>query len=139
MTRLKAKALAFGLVMAGTGLVPLSAVAQAPRGKPMLDEVIAKGGKNTCDEMSWNMRRDEQGNIRGVIWYTGGAGVSNAIGKLEPDGHFTIKANSIYGSGPVGTVSGVRNKDGSIDAQFIGTSCRTGMIHILPGATSTRR
>ena len=139
MPRLKAKplALSLGLVVGGTGLVPLPALAQAPRGKPMLDEVIAKGGNNTCDEMSWNARRDDQGTIRGVIWYTGGAGVSNAVGKVEPDGHFTIKVASIYGAGPVGTVTGVRNKDGSLDVQFTGTSCKTGMVHIPPGATST--
>lgn len=141
MSRLQTKGLmlSLGVIAAGAWLAPAPALAQAQRKSPTpwLDQIISPGGEDTCEEMSWNIRRDDQGAIRGVIWYTGGSGVSNAVGKAERDGHFTIKVSSIYGSGPVGTVTGVRKTDGSIDAEFVGTSCKTGMIHIAPGQTST--
>ena len=135
-TKLSGLTLSIGLAVGAVALSPLSASAQAPRTNSMMDTVIAAGPNNDCDEMSWNLRRDDKGMIRGVVWYTGGAGVSNAMGQAEPDGKFTIKLNSIYGSGPVGAVTGVRNKDGSTDAEFVGTSCKTGMMHIKPGQTS---
>jgi hypothetical protein len=139
MKRLKVKhrALSVGMTFGALALSSLPALAQANRSNNMMDEIIAAGGNNTCNEMSWNLRRDNADNIRGVIWYTGGAGVSNAMGKADADGKFTINIISIYGSGPVGTVTGTRNADGSTDAQFVGTSCKTGMIHLKPGQTSS--
>jgi len=126
------------LVAATAGaLLPMAAFAQAPRTNSMMDAVIAAGPNNTCQEMSWNIRTDPQGVVRGVVWFTSGMGVSNAVGTRAADGKFTIKLTSIYGSGPTGTVTGARASDGGVDAEFVGTNCKTGMMHIKPGASTT--
>ncbi len=128
-------ALCTGLALTG---ISLPAMAQAPRTSDWMNMTVRKQQASGCDEMSWNLRRDEQNQIRGVIWYTGGAGVSSALGMANPDGTFTIKVTPIYGSGPNGTVTGQRNKDGSIDANLTGPVCSTGKMHLMAGATSTQ-
>ncbi len=125
-------ALAAGLAVAGFA-IPASA--QAPRRSDDMNMEVGKAGD--CNEMSWNLRRDEHNRIRGVVWYISGAGVSNAIGTEAADGTFTFKVTPIYGSGPNGTVTGKRNKDGTIDAELKGQQCSTGMMHLKHGATST--
>jgi hypothetical protein len=139
MSRSKFAGLALALGVATGSLLPSAApaVAQA-NGDAMMNPVIPEGDTGTCNNMSWNMWR-QGGTIQGIVWYTGGSGIGSAVGTYQSDGHFTIKIQNVYGSGPVGSVTGMQNQDGSLDVEFVGPACKTGLMHIKSGMKTTQQ
>jgi hypothetical protein len=100
------------------------------------------GTAGDCPGVSWHINRVPSGNtvtLSGPVWLDNGSGVSFASGSGNPTtGQFSLNVNSVSGSGPSGTISGMRHPDGSIDLTIAGTPCFAGTFHLKPGQTSTR-
>jgi hypothetical protein len=95
-----------------------------------------------CPALTWHFTRvenaDKTASISGPIWYENGSGMSLAQGTGQADGHFTLNVKMVTGNGPVGTITGQRMPDGSVNATAVGPSCFAGTYHIAPGQTSAK-
>lgn len=93
-----------------------------------------------CPGLTWHINRmvqpDKTVSLNGPIWYEDGSGASFAQGTGQADGRFTLNVKMMSGNGPVGTISGQRTPDGSINATANGPTCFAGTYHIAPGQTS---
>ena len=103
-----------------------------------------KVGTANCPGVMWDIVQSpgqEKGslNISGPIWNLDGTGTSMAQGTADPSGHFTLQLTRINGTGPQGTVTGTRNRDGSRDVTLSGPGpCDSISMHLKPGQRSTR-
>jgi hypothetical protein len=95
-----------------------------------------------CAGLTWDISRmvqpDNTVRLNGPIWYEDGSGMSSAQGIGQADGSFTLNVKNISGGGPVGTITGQRMPDGSIDATAVGSPCFAETVHLAPGQTSAK-
>jgi hypothetical protein len=82
-----------------------------------------------CPFISWRLA-NENGSIHGFAEYSNLSGISTVTGMMDSDGKFTLDLRSVIGDGPVGTVTGTRMSDGSIDATLVGQGCANNTVHI---------
>jgi hypothetical protein len=95
-----------------------------------------------CAGLTWHFSRmvqpDNTVRLNGPIWYEDGSGTSLAQGIGQANGTFTLNVKMLSGDGPVGTITGQRMPDGSVNATAVGSTCFAGTVHLAPGQTSEK-
>lgn len=88
-------------------------------------EGMARANTN-CPMVTWVIHpvgNPESGDLSGVVWFTDMSGVSLARGMMDKAGQFSLALSSVSGSGPTGTVTGVRAQNGALTADLNGPGC----------------
>lgn len=76
-----------------------------------------------CPYIAWRLVRHPDGAVTGIAYYGDLSGVSEVTGNVDQSGHFQLQTKSSMGNGPVGTVTGMREKNGAIEATMTGQGC----------------
>ena len=88
-------------------------------------EGMARANAN-CPMVTWVIHpvgNPESGGLSGVVWYTDMSGVSLARGMMDKTGKFNLALSAVSGSGPTGTVTGIRAQNGALTADLDGPGC----------------
>jgi hypothetical protein len=85
----------------------------------------ARSSVQDCPNIAWRLAQRDNGNVTGVVYYADMSGVSTATGTIDQAGRFHLTLTSSIGQGPVGTVTGVKQINGAVDATLIGEAVPT--------------
>ncbi len=99
----------------------------------------SKGAGPTCAMIDWNVvppPRDKAGPIKGVAFYSDMSGISRISGNVTADGKITSTLTSVFGNGPVGTVTGTRAAD-STHLDVKGDACANASFTIRRWSEAT--
>jgi hypothetical protein len=121
-----------GLVAAG--LFGLGAVAALPAQAQEHPGFVGNTASSVagCPFISWRLANNN-GKIHGWAEYSDLSGLSYVTGTSESDGKFTLTLTKTgIGNGPVGTVTGMRDAKGRIEAKLVGEGCANSDIKIAP-------
>jgi len=120
--------LAAGAFVIGTYSPPSVAAAPVPQGFSGHAESAVPG----CPYLAWRLARAANGNITGITYYSDLSGVSMVHGQANPNGTFTMSLTSSMGKGPVGTVTGRRSANGTVEADLKGQGCANMHLTMQP-------
>jgi hypothetical protein len=125
-------------IIAGVGILALSAVAAAPTraqgsGTNPIGDEYWMGRSNApaaaCPTVEWNVTpvpRGVAGVIKGVAFYSDMRGISKVSGSISADGVIAATVTSVSGDGPAGPVTGKREPDlTTIELRGVGCSIAT--------------
>jgi hypothetical protein len=137
----------FGVVFVSSAMVGAPIASSLAQGLPSSVDMVHYGpphdvGAVHCAGLTWHISRmvqpDNTVRLNGPIWYQNGTGTSFAQGIEQANGTFTLNVKMMSGDGPVGTITGQRMPDGSVDAKAVGSQCFTETVHLAPGQTSEK-
>lgn len=84
-----------------------------------------------CPDIVWRLARNGA-DVSGMAFYANMSGASNVKGTVNPQGQFELNLTSMMGNGPVGTVAGQRNRNGTTTATLTGQGCANAHIVMHP-------
>jgi hypothetical protein len=138
----------FGVFFVSSAMVGTPIASGLSQGLPSSeDDMVLYGqprdvGGVHCAGLTWHISRmvqpDNTVRLNGPIWYEDGTGTSFAQGIGQANGTFTLNVKKMSGDGPVGTITGQRMPDGSVDATAVGSRCFAETVHLAPGQTSEK-
>jgi hypothetical protein len=81
----------------------------------------------------WRLAKTATGEVHGIAYYSDLSGLSLVSGKVEPNGKFELTLTKTdMGIGPVGTVTGSRAPNGSLEAVMTGEGCANMTLKMAP-------
>ncbi len=84
-----------------------------------------------CPDIVWRLARNG-GDVSGMAFYANMSGASQVKGTVNQEGQFNLTLTSMMGNGPVGTVEGQRNRNGTTTAVLTGQGCANAHITMHP-------
>jgi hypothetical protein len=86
-----------------------------------------------CPSIQWDLQpTGDPGTYRGIVFFADLSGIGYANGTVGRDGTITGTVHSVYGRGPDGNITGVRNANG-LQVRIDGQGC-SNLTVTLPAA-----
>ncbi len=122
------------VALVAAGLIGLGTIAALPAQAAPEPGFVGNTASSVagCPFISWRLANNN-GQIRGWAEYSDLSGLSYVTGSMDSSGNFTLTlTKTAIGSGPVGTVTGMRSSNGRITATLKGEGCANNVVNIPP-------